>query len=69
MKRLTKAQALSTWRKLYLPGVRAHYERDGRPDYPARSESWSSYTDDLCKGRQITLKQYESWSAPPECGK
>ena len=67
--RMTKAEALAEWRALELPAVRDHYEQDDIPDYPARSESWGAFTDGLCKDGQITLKQYESWSAPPECGR
>ena len=66
---MTKREVLEEWRSEGLPAVKAAYEQDGRPDYPARSESWSSLTDSLCKDGQITLKQYESWSSPPECGK
>ncbi len=66
--KMTKAEALAEWRSAYLPSVRDCYERDGIPDFPARSESWSEFTDSLCKAGEITLKQYESWMAPPECG-
>lgn len=66
---MTKNEVLRIFREQCLPAIREQYEQDGRPDYPARCEAWSVLTDSLCKDRQITLKQYESWSAPPECGK
>ncbi len=66
---MTKREALEIWRKHYLSGVQSTYEQDGVPDYPARSESWSFYTDGLCREGSITLCQYESWSAPRECGR
>ena len=65
----TKREALQEWRSLNLPSVREAYEADGVADYPARSESWGAFTDALCKEGQITLKQYESWSCPPECSR
>lgn len=67
--KVTKAEALEHWRSYDLPAVKAEYEQDGIPDYPARSESWSVFTDGLCKDGKITLKQYETWSSPPECGR
>ena len=65
---MTKREAEREWRGHYLPQVRAHYEQDGRADYPARSESWGSYADSLCKAGQITDAQYHNWHAPRECG-
>lgn len=34
-------------------------------DEPAFHESWSNYTDSLCKGGEITERQYNTWSTPP----
>ena len=65
----TKREALDEWRTAYLPSVKEAYETDGLPDYPARSESWSNFTDSLCKDGQVTLRQYESWVSPPECSR
>jgi hypothetical protein len=67
--KMTKAETLEMWRSEYLPAVRARYETDGRADYPARSESWNELTDALCKEGSISLRQYETWRAPRECGK
>lgn len=61
---MTKRQALAEFRSEILPAVRQQFEQDGRRDLPARREAWNIYTDALCKGRQITLKQYESWTGP-----
>jgi hypothetical protein len=27
-------------------------------------ENWNNFTDTLCKGRKITMKQYETWTNP-----
>jgi hypothetical protein len=61
---MTKKQALATFRAEVLPGVRAAYERDGRADTVARREAWNNWTDALCKDRQITSRQYDSWDNP-----
>jgi hypothetical protein len=58
---MTKAEALAEFRAEVLPHVVAQY---GRNDKPAIREAWNNYTDALCKNRQITLRQYESWVAP-----
>lgn len=62
--RLTKKQALQQFREHVLPSIRAAYEQDGKVDAVARREAWNNYTDALCKDRQITAKQYESWDNP-----
>ena len=51
-----------------LPGIKEHYEQDGEPDWPARSESWNNWTDSLCKNGQISDWQYENWTHPRCCG-
>ena len=66
---MTKQEALAEWRGEWLPAIKKHYEQDGIPDYPARSEDWSIFTDGLCKDERITLRQYETWSSPSECGR
>ncbi len=65
---MTKREAVAQFRAELMPAIRMRYETDGRPDYPARSEAWNDWTDALCKEGAITLKQYESWTHPPECG-
>lgn len=64
MPRLTKRQALDMFRSEVLPSIRSEYEQDRRVDAVARREAWNNFTDMLCKDRQITLKQYESWDNP-----
>jgi hypothetical protein len=67
---VTKAQAVAEFRADLLPYVKLRFERDGRgPDYPARREEWNNWTDALCREGRITLKQHESWTHPPECGR
>lgn len=64
---MTKREAEAYFRREILPEVRKTYERDGRRDLPARREAWNNYTDDLCKGCQITMRQYETWTHPSCC--
>jgi hypothetical protein len=61
------AEAVETFKRDELPYIKRKYERDGIPDYCARSEHWNNYTDSLCKARQISDWQYENWSHPDCC--
>ena len=63
---MTRHEAEEIWRSEYLPAIKAWFESDGIPDYPARRESWNNFTDWLCKSRKITQKQYDTWAHPPE---
>lgn len=63
---MTRVQAIRRWKVDELPAVRAQYERDGVPDYPARAESWNNFTDALRGAGQITASQYDNWSHPSE---
>jgi len=65
---INKKQAVEIFKSDIMPIVRAEYEQDGIPDYIARRERWNDWTDSLCKSRQITLEQYETWSQPRICG-
>jgi hypothetical protein len=65
----TKAQVSADFRENILPGILEHYERDGIPDWPARSEAWNNYTDMLCKSGEISPRQYNTWVSPRCCGK
>jgi hypothetical protein len=65
----TKREALAEWRGGYLPSVREVYETDGVPDYPARSESWSNYVDNLHREGLVSDHQAKTWSQPPECSR
>lgn len=52
-----------------LPLVCEQYEKDGIPDYVARSEAWNDWTDSLCKDGEISDWQYDNWSHPASCGR
>ena len=65
----TKREALAEWRGCCLPGVVDSYEKDGRPDYPARRLSWVAYVDALNRNGDISDRQAETWSQPPECSR
>lgn len=58
---MTKKEAIAIFRAEILPEVIRTY---GPKDKPAVSEAWNNWTDGLCKDREITLKQYETWSNP-----
>ena len=66
--KLTKKQVEAMFREDILPMIKAMYEQDGRRDVIARCEAWNNFTDALCKDRQITLQQYETWTHPAICG-
>ncbi len=51
-----------------LPAIRFAHERDGQPDWIARSEAWSNWIDSLCEGRRISTWQCKNWSHPRCCG-
>jgi len=65
---ITRDEAIEMWRNYEFQFVRHQYERDGVPDYPARSESFGNFTDMLCKNGDISDWQYNNWSHPEECG-
>ena len=59
---LTKAQAFAEFNEQNPPAL--FRGRDGVLDRPMRAEAWNNYTDQLCKERRITMKQYETWTHP-----
>lgn len=60
---MTKNEALDMFKKDLWPGIKsAHGYSDA--DKVAIREAWNDFTDSLCKGRNITMKQYESWTNP-----
>ena len=65
---ITKKEAVEIFRNSVMPGVRDAYEQDGKPDWPARREAWNNMTDSMCKNRDITNNQYNTWSQPRLCG-
>lgn len=64
---MTKQEAVTQFKNDVLPCVKERYERYGTRDLPARREAWNNYTDALCKGGYITLRQYETWTHPEVC--
>ena len=60
--RTTKAAALQQFR--YNWNVMLMQDPQWKDDKIAKRESWSIFTDDLCKDGFITLKQYETWTNP-----
>lgn len=64
--KMTKEEAVEQYRSEILPAVKAEFEKDGVPDYPARAEAWNNFTDGLHKSRVITRSQYDTWTHPPE---
>ena len=53
--KLTKNQVLQMFRESY----------DGpRGDVVMKREAWNNFTDALCKDRQITSRQYDTWTNP-----
>lgn len=59
---MTKKEALSEFKELFLPIIKAQ-EKNG-VDHIMRIEAWSNYTDALCKEGQITSNQYNNWTNP-----
>lgn len=57
----TKVQVLASFRKDILPAIIRQY---GRDDHIAIREAWNNYTDTLCKAKEITRKQYDTWINP-----
>ena len=64
---ITRDQAIYQWETYILPGIIMEFEPDGVPDIPARSESFSNWTDGLCKNGEISEWQYMNWTHPPSC--
>lgn len=55
--RVTKCEALRMFREC----IRC---TNFNGDIIAKRESWSYFTDSLCKDGMITQKQYDNWSNP-----
>ena len=64
---ITWKEACERFENEILPIVQERYEKDGRIDECARSESWNNWTDYLCKEGKISDWQYENWSHPACC--
>ena len=57
---MTKVQALEEFKDIKKRVI----EKYGKDDKIALCETWGNFTDNLCRGNRITLKQYESWKNP-----
>lgn len=60
-KYMTKAQALAQFKEFDIPALN---ERYGKDDVTARRTAWNDYTDALCKDKQISEHQYNTWTNP-----
>ena len=59
MRKLTKAEVVAHCREVFRDNPECF-----RGDFIAKREYFNNYTDMLCKDRQITEKQYNTWSNP-----
>jgi hypothetical protein len=53
--KLTKKQVLQMFREI---------DNSPKGDVVWRREAWNDFTDYLCKDRQITERQYDTWTNP-----
>ena len=65
---MTRDEAIDQFLESFLPTVQRVYEKDGVPDYIARSECWNNYVDFLNKSNKISDWQAANWSHPQCCG-
>jgi hypothetical protein len=65
---ITREEAIHGWLECVLPFVTEQWEKDGEPDYIARSESFSDYADNLRENGDISEWQCFNWTHPVECG-
>ena len=68
---MTKSEALKLFREYdIVPELKLKkLDAFGWPTNPSRDkaalrEAWNNFTDSLCKNRQITARQYDTWSNP-----
>ena len=57
---MTKKQALEGFKETKKITI----ERYGKNDICAIEQAWHTYTDFLCKTKEITISQYENWKTP-----
>ena len=55
---MTYIKAVADFKRVYKDLWENH------ADYWTAFEAWSTYIDSLCKDKQITQKQYNTWSTP-----
>lgn len=61
---LTRTQVWSQFKSEVLPGIKKKYERNGRPDKPARREAWNDYVDSLVKDGSVSSEAADGWHHP-----
>ena len=62
---MTKREAFKLFQESFPPQTFTRFDRNGlHTDKPMRDEAWNNFTDALCKDKQITRKQYETWTHP-----
>lgn len=57
---MTKREAVREFRELFSSLLIQGKNRD----QPAIDQAWNDWTDGLCKDKQITQKQYDTWEHP-----
>lgn len=62
MTRLKKVDVVAMFREMWAEAVRS--DPSLRGDTVAKQQAWNDYTDGLCKDRQISSHQYNTWSNP-----
>jgi len=62
---MTYEQFEAFYREEILPGVVRMYERNGRPDYPARREAWNDTVDMMVQDGDLPAEA-EDWALPDE---
>ena len=53
-----------TFTEMILPVIRAKYEDDGIPDWPARREAWCNFIDHMNKINLVTDQNANDWPHP-----
>lgn len=59
---MTRKQALDAFVEMY--GGREAFRKAKKDDYPSVQFDWQTYKDGLCKGGEITQRQYDRWDNP-----
>ena len=58
---MTKKEAVRDFKAYIQPDVIKQY---GIKDKTALRTAWNEHTDILCKNREITQRQYDTWLSP-----
>jgi hypothetical protein len=60
---ITRKEFIIYFRENILPEIKKQYETDGKPDYPARAETWNNLTDAMVRDRELP-KCALNWDNP-----